>query len=137
MMSKLAVLISGALFGFGLALSQMVDRQRVIGFLDVTGDWDPTLIVVLGGAVGVTLVTFRFVLRRACPACEEVFHLPSKTKIDGPLVLGAVLFGVGWGVSGYCPGPGLASIGTASINVAMYVGALCAGSIVCRMVLRK
>lgn len=100
-------LISGLLFGLGLGLSQMIDRDRVLGFLDIAGRWDPTLLFVLGGAVGVTIIAFRFVLRLPHPWFAEKFYLPTKRDIDLPLVLGAAIFGVGWGISGYCPGPGI------------------------------
>lgn len=121
-------LLSGLIFGIGLALSGMTDRQRVLGFLDVAGDWDPTLVFVMGGAVLVTLITFRFVLRRSRPVLEETFHLPSKKRVDGPLVTGAVLFGVGWGLAGFCPGPALASLTALTPNPLLFCISLVAGS---------
>ncbi|NER00590.1 MAG: YeeE/YedE family protein, partial [Cyanothece sp. SIO2G6] len=103
-------LIAGVIFGLGLGLSQMIDRDRVLGFLDVTGTWDATLLFVLGGAVGVTLLTFRFVLKQPHPLLSQQFYLPTKTHIDRPLIIGAALFGIGWGIGGYCPGPGVVSL---------------------------
>lgn len=121
-------LLSGLIFGLGLALSGMTDRHRVLGFLDVAGDWDPTLLFVMGGAVLVTLVTFRFVLRRPRPVLGSRFHLPSKQHVDGPLVAGAVLFGIGWGLAGFCPGPALASLMALTPNPVVFCVALVAGS---------
>lgn len=122
-------LISGLLFGLGLALSQMVDPDRVIGFLDIAGVWDPTLIFVLGGAVGVTVITFRFVLRQSSPFFGDRFQLPTNRDIDRPLIIGASLFGIGWGISGYCPGPGITSLVQGALNPVLFVVALFAGSL--------
>ena len=103
-------LIAGLIFGLGLGLSQMIDRDRVLGFLDVTGVWDPTLLFVLGGAVGVTVIAFRFVFRLPRPLFSQRFYLPTKQRIDWPLLSGAVIFGVGWGIAGYCPGPSIVAL---------------------------
>ena len=124
-----ASLFSGLLFGFGLGLSQMIDRNRVLGFLDLSGAWDPTLIFVLGGAVGVTVVAFRFVLRREHPLFSSSFSLPKSTSIDGKLVIGSAIFGIGWGIAGYCPGPGITALILGSWNPVVYVVAFAAGSI--------
>lgn len=109
-LEPLVYLFSGLLFGFGLALSQMINPDRVLGFLDIFGQWDPTLLFVLGGAVGVTIVSFRFILPRSRPLLGSQFYLPTATKIDAPLLAGAALFGIGWGIAGYCPGPGWVSL---------------------------
>lgn len=123
-----AALIAGAIFGLGLGLSQMIDRDRVLGFLDVAGDWDPTLLFVLGGAVGVTVITFRFVLRSPHPLFSPKFYLPTKTDIDWPLVLGATIFGIGWGIAGYCPGPAITALVLGIWNPVLFLVALIAGS---------
>jgi len=130
MINKFSVvaLISGLLFGLGLSISQMVDRNRVIGFLDVTGNWDPTLVFVLGGAVGVTVISFRFILPRRKPFFADKFYLPTRNEIDLPLLLGAAIFGIGWGVSGYCPGPAVTSLVQASINPFIFLIAFVVGS---------
>ena len=107
---NVVTLLAGVLFGFGLGLSQMVDRGRVLGFLDLFGDWDPSLLFVLSGATGLTLITFRFILRRSQPLLATRFHLPTKQIIDRPLIMGAALFGIGWGIGGYCPGPAIAAL---------------------------
>jgi uncharacterized protein len=122
-------LLSGILFGFGLGLSQMVDRDRVLGFLDVAGTWDPTLLFVLGGAVGVTIVAFRFVLRMAHPIFGEKFQLPTRKDIDRNLVIGAAIFGIGWGIAGYCPGPGITALTLGLWNPVLFIGAMLAGSL--------
>lgn len=125
---QLAVaLASGLLFGLGLGFSQMIDRQRVLGFLDVAGTWDPTLLFVLGGAVSVTVVAFRWVLRQPHPWLAERFTLPSRSDIDGPLLAGAALFGVGWGVAGYCPGPGVAALVLGQGNPVLFLLGLAGG----------
>jgi uncharacterized membrane protein YedE/YeeE len=124
----LVILFSGLLFGFGLALSQMINPDRVLGFLDILGQWDPTLLFVLGGAVGVTIVSFRFILPRSRPLLAAQFYLPAATKIDVPLIAGAALFGIGWGISGYCPGPGWVSLMLRTSNPFLFVLAFLAGS---------
>ena len=128
----LAALFSGALFGVGLAMSGMTDPRRVLGFLDVAGEFDPTLLFVLGGAVATTLVLFRMVLRRGSPLLASDFQLSSRNQVDRRLLSGAALFGIGWGVAGYCPGPALAGLGVGSIEAAWFVPAMLAGMFVHR-----
>ncbi|NJN20371.1 MAG: YeeE/YedE family protein [Leptolyngbya sp. RL_3_1] len=130
-------LLAGLLFGFGLGLSQMVDRDRVLGFLDVTGPWDPTLLFVLGGAVGVTVISFRFVLRRSHPLFSPSFYLPTAQQIDWPLILGAALFGVGWGIAGYCPGPGIVALVLGIWNPLLFLGAFIIGSLMGKAVVSQ
>lgn len=125
---NLIALVSGLLFGLGLSVSQMIDRERVIGFLDVTGKWDITLMFVLGGAVGVTLITFRFILPLKHPIFDEQFYLPKRDDIDGKLILGAVIFGIGWGISGFCPGPAITSLIQLSLNPIIFILAFIGGS---------
>ena len=124
-----AALLSGALFGLGLALARMTDPRVILGFLDIAGDFDPSLAFVLGGAVGVGLVATPLILRRGRPVLDADFQLPLSQAVDRSLVLGAAIFGVGWGLAGYCPGPALvglaAGIDSAWVLVpAMLVGAL-------------
>ena len=128
MKQNLTALFSGLLFGFGLSLSQMIDRDRVLGFLDVRGDWDPTLLFVLGGAVGVTVIAFRFVLRLPQPIFVGKFYLPTRKAIDLPLVLGAAIFGIGWGIAGYCPGPGITALVLGIWNPVLFLIAFMVGS---------
>jgi len=110
MAKLLAALLSGAVFGFGLAISGMTDTQRVQNFLDVAGPWDPTLLFVMGGGLLTTFIGYRWVFKRPAPIFSETFTLPTKTRIDHPLWMGAALFGIGWGLVGYCPGPAIAGL---------------------------
>jgi uncharacterized membrane protein YedE/YeeE len=103
-------LIAGILFGLGLTLSGMSDPAKVLGFLNITGDWVPDLMFVMGGAVVVTALFTPIVVRRARPLLADSFSLPTAKTLDKRLVSGAVLFGVGWGLSGYCPGPAVVSL---------------------------
>ncbi len=124
----LCAVVTGALFGIGLVLSCMTDPQRVIGFLDVFGDFDPTLAFVLGGAVLVTLISFRFILRMRKPALAARFELPQSHALDAKLIGGAALFGVGWGLAGYCPGPAIAGLAMGSPEAIWFVAAMVVGS---------
>jgi hypothetical protein len=127
--NKLFAFLAGFLLSLGISVSGMINPAKILAFLDVAGDWDPTLLVVLGGAVGVTLITFRFVMRLPKPLLHHQFVLPTLTKADRPLIVGQILFGIGWGVVGYCPGPVFSSLalGYAEpvvVTLAMVAGAL-------------
>jgi uncharacterized membrane protein YedE/YeeE len=104
-------LLAGLVFGVGLALAQMTNPEKVLDFLDVTGAWDASLLFVLGGAVVLSAVAFRWVLARPAPQLDDRFHLPETTLIDSRLITGAAIFGIGWAIAGYCPGPAVASLG--------------------------
>ena len=125
-----AALVSGLLFGFGLAVSQMVNPAKVLAFLDVAGDWDPSLALVLAGAVAVTLVAFRVILKRPRPALAASFSLPAKTRIDGRLLGGAALFGLGWGLVGLCPGPAVGGLAYLLPESLYFLAALAAGMVI-------
>ena len=103
-------IVSGLVFGFGLTISGMVNPAKVLGFLDVTGNWDPSLALVLAGATGVATMIFRLVLKRQRPVLDSKFHLPTRSDVDSKLVLGAGIFGIGWGIAGFCPGPAYATL---------------------------
>lgn len=133
----LVALTAGLIFGLGLGFSQMIDPQRVIGFLDLFGTWDPTLAFVMGGAVLVTLISFRLILQRPTPLLSRKFYLPTRNDIDRPLVIGAALFGIGWGLGGYCPGPAIAALGLGSLNPLLFVIAMVGGSLACRRLTRS
>lgn len=122
----ISTFIAGLLFGGGLTVSQMVNPGKVIAFLDITGDWDPSLAFVMGGALVVTLVGYRFVLKRNGPLFGDRFRLPTRKDIDAPLLTGAALFGVGWGLAGLCPGPALASASFGGQNAYIFVGTMIA-----------
>lgn len=115
-MKSVAALASGTVFGLGLSIAQMTDPRKVLAFLDVAGDWDASLMLVLGGAVLTAALGFRLVLGRGRPLWSARFHLSELRRIDAPLLGGAALFGVGWGLAGYCPGPAIASLSTAALT---------------------
>ncbi len=130
-MKLLMALISGILFGFGLALSGMTDISKVIGFLDLFGNWDPTLAFVMGGGILVSLPFFQFGLGKLkAPFFADVFRLPTRTDIDGRLITGAALFGIGWGLVGLCPGPAIASLAYLNIEILYFGAAMLAGMFV-------
>lgn len=126
-MSIVLSLLAGVLFGVGLAVSGMTDPLKVQNFLDVSGTWDPSLALVMGGAVVVTFLGYRMAWRQSTPWFADRFHLPTLMTIDRSLVLGAALFGVGWGLAGYCPGPALASVLTGNQEVWWFVPAMLTG----------
>ncbi|MBK8816402.1 MAG: YeeE/YedE family protein [Methylococcaceae bacterium] len=120
-------LFCGILFGLGLSLSQMTNPEKVLNFLDIAGNWDPSLIFVMLGALIVTFTGFKFVLKRPNPLFDHKFYLATKTEIDKPLIIGAAIFGIGWGIAGYCPGPVVAGLGSGNVEaiimlVAIYLG---------------
>jgi hypothetical protein len=129
MKHNLTSLLAGLVFGFGLALSGMTHPEKVLGFLDVAGKWNASLLFVLGGAVGVTVVSFRFILRLNKPVFADRFFITKETKIDRPLVLGAALFGIGWGISGYCPGPAVALIASPNWELLAFLPAAILGAV--------
>ena len=121
-------LVSGTLFGLGLAVSGMVNPAKVLGFLDVAGGaWDPTLAFVMLGALAVTTPAFHFVLKRRQPWFAPGFALPTKADLEPKLILGAALFGIGWGLAGLCPGPAVAALVTGKTAVYAFVAAMLAG----------
>ncbi len=122
-----AALLSGIVFGFGLSLSGMLNPVRVQGFLDVFGNWDPSLAFVLGGAVVVAFIGVQGMKRMARPLFDDGFHLPTNRKIDAPLVLGSAIFGLGWGIGGFCPGPAIASLSVGIPQTVLFVLAMLAG----------
>ncbi|WP_321884888.1 DUF6691 family protein [Paraburkholderia bannensis] len=117
----------GLLFGGGLALSGMTRPQKVLGFLDVSGAWDGSLLFVLGGAVTLATLAFHFILRRRKPVLDERFALPTATAIDGKLIAGAAIFGIGWGAAGYCPGPAIALLAQPNIEALYFLPSMMAG----------
>jgi uncharacterized membrane protein YedE/YeeE len=131
---KLLTLLSGILFGFGLALSGMVSPEKIVGFLDITGNWDPSLLFVMGGGVAVTLVSFWYLLRRPVPFFGERFVLPSRKDIDTRLLTGAGIFGLGWGLGGFCPGPALSSLAYGRGEVILFVGAMIVGILIAKLI---
>ena len=132
MSKNVAALVAGLVFGFGLAVSHMVEPTKVLAFLDVAGAWDPSLLLVMGGAVIASLIGYRLVARRSKPLFAAKFMLPTKSELDRPLIVGAAIFGVGWGIAGYCPGPGIAALGLGTWEAPVFIFALALGSLAYR-----
>lgn len=122
----------GLVFGLGIALSGMIDPAKVLNFFDIAGSWDPSLAFVMGGALAVAALGYRLVFRRPAPLLDDRFHLPKAAAIDARLVGGAAIFGVGWGVAGFCPGGALPALGSGRPEVVVFVAALVAGILVTR-----
>lgn len=130
----LASLGAGLLFGLGLAVSQMVNPAKVLAFLDVAGAWDPSLALVMAGAVAVTWGGYRLVLDRPGPILAEAFQLPTRSDIDIRLIAGAAIFGLGWGLAGLCPGPAIASIAYLQTESFYFLPAMFAGLFIARRI---
>lgn len=126
-MRHILALLTGLVFGVGLSVSGMINPDRVQGFLDITGAWNPILAFVLGGAVLTSILSFHFILKQPHPLLDKQFYMPTKTQIDRPLLVGAVLFGMGWGLFGYCPGPALAALVYFEPTTLVFVGSMVAG----------
>lgn len=125
---KLSIaLIAGLVFGLGLSLGGMTQPAVVLGFLDLFGAWDPRLMFVMGGAVLTTAIGYRLVFRRDRPLFESDFQLPAARRFDARLIVGSALFGTGWGIAGYCPGPALASLGGGAPSLLVLVATMVAG----------
>lgn len=137
-MIPLVALISGLLFGIGLALSNMMDPAKVLNFLDVAGSWDPSLLFVMGGAIAITMPGFYFILKRPHPLLDKRFYVPDASHLDRQLVMGAALFGVGWGIGGFCPGPAFAALATGDGRVFGFVLMMLVGyRLVCYLETRR
>jgi len=120
-------LLAGLVFGLGLILSGMANPAKVLGFLDLAGAWDPSLAFVMAGAIAVAAPAFAFAKQRTATLLGAAMKLPGSRDIDRRLVMGSVLFGIGWGVAGFCPGPGLVALGMGEIKALVFVGAMLAG----------
>lgn len=119
--------VAGLLFALGLGVGGMTQPSKVIGFLDVAGDWDPSLAFVMGGALLVYAVVARLALARPAPLLDGRFFVPTRRDVDRPLVVGSLLFGAGWGIAGYCPGPALVSLASGRVSVIVFVAAMLLG----------
>ena len=127
MLHRISEFLVGLLFGLGLILSGMTDPGKVLGFLDISGMWDPSLALVMAGAIAVGFFAFAIAKKRTVNFLGGALHLPKSNQIDKPLVIGATLFGAGWGLAGFCPGPGLVSLASGQIKGAMFVGFMVLG----------
>lgn len=120
-------LLIGVLFGIGLTVSQVINPEKIINFLDIAGNWDPSLLVVMGSALLTTMIGYRLVLVRKGPVLDEAFQIPTKTAIDRPLVIGSAVFGIGWGLAGFCPGPGISAASVGGVMPWAFIGAMTLG----------
>lgn len=120
-------LITGLVFGTGITLSGMMDPAKVLNFFDLAGTWDPSLAFVMGGALAVTYSGYRLVWRRSTPLFDTGFRVPTSTRVDTKLVAGSALFGIGWGIAGFCPGAAIPALGTGRWEVALFLLAVIAG----------
>ena len=127
MQHRISEFLVGLLFGLGLILSGMTDPSKVLGFLDIFGLWDPSLAFVMGGAIAVGFFAFAWAKKRTVNFLGGALHLPTSSQIDKPLVVGAVLFGAGWGLAGFCPGPALVTLASGQIKAAVFVVFMLAG----------
>lgn len=125
-------LIAGLIFGAGLAISDMVNPARVLNFFDIAGTWDPTLIFVMAGALVTTAIGYRLTFARGRPLVGTTFNLPTLRKIDMPLIGGAAVFGIGWGIAGFCPGPAIAALVSFQPKVLVFILSLAAGMLAAR-----
>ncbi|MEH6543450.1 MAG: DUF6691 family protein [Porticoccaceae bacterium] len=123
----ISALVSGLVFGIGMAISGMTNTDRVQGFLDLFGQWDPTLAFVMGGGLIVAFIGYKLVLKNPAPLFADSFSLPTKMVIDKPLWIGAILFGIGWGLVGYCPGPAIAGLSYGYTATLLFVPTMIAG----------
>lgn len=124
--------VAGTIFGFGLLISGMSNPAKVLNFLDVFGTFDPSLLFVMGGAVITVFFGYKFILRREKPLMEEQFHIPTRKDIDQRLLIGAALFGIGWGIAGFCPGPALTSLLMGSEGILYFMPSMIIGLAIAR-----
>jgi uncharacterized membrane protein YedE/YeeE len=136
-MNILMALITGLVFGIGLIVAGMTNPAKVLGFLDLAGRWDPSLALVMAGAILVALPAFRVAARRRQSLLGEPMHLPTATRIDRRLVLGSLAFGAGWGLAGFCPGPALASLATGAVQPLIFCAAMLAGMGIFELIERR
>ncbi|WP_086931936.1 DUF6691 family protein [Agarilytica rhodophyticola] len=133
-MKNIFSLLAGILFGVGLALSGMTDTSKVLGFLDVFGAWTPDLMFVMAAALCTTLLSFSFIMKGKSPLLDKEFYLPSTKDVDKNLILGALLFGIGWGIYGYCPGPAIAALAYLQPTTLVFLLAMSAGMLAANMI---
>lgn len=133
----LSALLVGLIFGVGLILGGMTNPAKVIGFLDLFGNWDPSLAFVMGGAISVGLLAFRIAGGRPTSLLGEPMRLPTRNDIDKRLIIGSLVFGVGWGLAGFCPGPALVALGTGSLKAIIFVTAMLTGMAVFELIERS
>ncbi len=135
--SHITAFVAGLIFGLGLLLAGMANPAKVLAFLDIAGNWDPSLALVMGGAIPVSAIGFYLTRHRSGPVFGASFQLPTNTQLDKRLVLGALGFGVGWGLAGFCPGPALVALGTGSLKAIVFVAAMLSGMVIFEMMEKR
>ncbi len=135
-MTKFAAFLCGLIFGLGLVIAQMSNPAKVLNFLDIAGHWDPSLALVIGGAVATAAIGYPLVWRSGAPLLDNRFHLPHQTRIDARLIGGVALFGIGWGLVGLCPGPAIVALGIDGWQGVLFVAAMAVGTVLYDRVLR-
>ncbi|WP_425039393.1 DUF6691 family protein [Primorskyibacter sp. S187A] len=133
-MRLLSIYLIGLIFGVGIAISGMANPAKVLNFFDIAGAWDPSLIFVMGGALVTTFIGYKIVFGRSAPVFEDGFNLPAHRRIDARLIGGSAVFGIGWGIAGFCPGGALPALGTGRWEVFAFTGALIAGIFLAKFV---
>jgi uncharacterized membrane protein YedE/YeeE len=133
-MRLITTYLIGLVFGVGISISGMANPAKVLNFFDVAGIWDPSLGFVMGGALIVTFIGYRYVLKRPTPMLSQTFYLPGRRDLDLPLIGGSAVFGIGWGIAGFCPGGALPALGTGSVDVWIFVTALLAGIVIANII---
>ena len=136
MMAIVLPFFIGILFGFGILISGMSNPTKVQNFFDITGTWDPSLAFVMGGALLVTIPGYQWLFKRKKPFLSEKFNLPTRKDIDSPLIFGSILFGIGWGISGYCPGAVLPAVGMGNTSTIIFCLAMLGGMIIAKTIRR-
>ena len=127
-MKSLLAFLAAFIFGLGLAISGMTNPAAIQGFLDISNEWQPALILVMGGAIRVHIITYHFITKKKSPILAPSFVIPSFKNIDKKLIIGSLTFGAGWGLSGFCPGPAIAALGYGYSDVFIFVGAMLVGA---------
>lgn len=130
---NIIALIAGILFGCGLTISQLINPNKIINFLDIMGHWDPSVLLVMASALSITWLGYTFVLKKSKPIYCDEFNLPQKKSVDFPLVYGSAIFGIGWGLAGYCPGPGLTAVGLGIADAIYFVCGMILSAIVIKI----
>ncbi|BBM87683.1 DUF6691 family protein [Candidatus Uabimicrobium amorphum] len=129
-MQKIVALFCGFFFASGLIISGMTNPHKVLSFLDIFGKWDPSLAFVMVGAIGVYSLSYRWIVSRTAPVCGDKFSIPSNKDLDKKLIIGAILFGCGWGLAGFCPGPAIVNITLLNKQVIVFFAAMVMGSLI-------
>lgn len=137
MKNSLLAMVVGFLFALGLGLSGMTEPEKVVGFLDLFGNWDPSLMFVMIGAIAIHFVSYKIIRKRASPLLSADWHVPTKTNISSSLIIGSLLFGTGWGLAGFCPGPALTALSSLNARPLLFVVSMLVGMLIFQQVDKK